>query len=340
MTVAGVGGVPADAEAVALNVTVTSTTASSFLSVWPNGQTQPTVSSLNWSTGWTTPNAVTVKVGADGKVKLYNWLGSAHVIVDVVGYYKAGVFAGFTSLDPVRILDSRPQFQVGPYSTPWGEGITRDVTVAGVGGVPADAEAVALNVTVTSTTASSFLSVWPNGQTQPTVSSLNWSPGWTRPNAVTVKVGADGKVKLYNWLGSAHLIVDVVGYFKTGSGVEFHPLDPARILDSRPQFQVGPYSTPWGEGMTRDVKVTAVGGVPDNAQAVLMNATVTSTTASSFLSVWPNGQTQPTVSSLNWLPGWTIPNSVAAKVGTDGNLSVYNWLGTTHVVSDVAGWYG
>ena len=71
-----------------------------------------------------------------------------------------------------------------------------------------------------------------------------------------------------------------------------------------------------------------------------MNATVTSTTASSYLSVWPNGQTQPTVSSLNWSPGWTIPNSVAAKVGAGGNLSVYNWLGTTHVVADVAGWYG
>ncbi len=120
MTVTGVGGVPADAEAVALNVTVTNTTASS---TWWSSRGRAISrwsSNLNWQAGWTIPNAVTVKVGvvgADaGKISVYNNNGIADVIIDVVGYYKAGTGAGFTSLDPVRIIDSRPSSQVGPYS--------------------------------------------------------------------------------------------------------------------------------------------------------------------------------------------------------------------------------
>jgi hypothetical protein len=283
---------------------------------------------------------VTVKVGAGGKVSVFNSRGQADVVVDVVGYYRSGLGAGFTSLDPVRILDSRPGSQVGPFSSPWGAGVTRDVTVAGVGGVPVDAEAVVLNVTVTGTTDRSYLSVWPAGQARPTVSSLNWQPGWTIPNSVTVKVGAGGKVSVFNSRGQADVVVDVVGYFKTGSGSSFHPLDPVRILDSRSGSQVGPFSSPWGAGVTREVTVTQVGGVPTTAAAVLMNVTVTGTTDRSYLSVWPKGQTRPTVSSLNWQPAWTIPNAVTAAVGSGGNIRVFNNRGQTDVIADVAGWYG
>ena len=341
VTVAGgTTTVPADADAVTLNVTVTQTTAVSFLTLWPKGQTKPTASSLNWDPGWTVPNSVTVKVGAGGQISVFNNLGSANVIVDVVGYYKAGTGAGFSSVQPKRILDSRPSFQVGPFSTPWAAGTDRLVTVAGgTTTVPADADSVVLNVTVTQTDAVSYLSVWPNGQTKPTVSSLNWDAGWTIPNAVTVKVGTNGQVHLFNNLGVANVIVDVVGYFKSGTGSEFHPQSPTRILDSRPAFQVGPFSTPWVGGTIRNLDVTT-GSVSDSADSVLLNVTVTQTNAVSFLSVWPNGQTQPTVSSLNWASGWTIPNAVTAKVGTSGQIRIYNDQGTVNVLADVAGWYG
>jgi len=333
--------VPADADAVTLNVTVTQTTAVSFLSLWPKGDPKPTVSSLNWEPGWTVPNSVTVKVGDDGKINIFNNLGSANVIVDVVGYYTPSTGAGFTSMQPTRVLDSRPAFQVGPFNTPWAAGTSREVTVAGGStGVPVDAEAVALNVTVTQTTAVSYLSIWPTGQAQPTVSSLNWTSGWTIPNAVTVKVGTGGKINLYNNLGTAHVIVDVVGYFKPGTGAEFHPQSPSRILDSRPGAgNTGGFNTPWGAGTARNLTVTSP-SVPADAEAVLMNVTVTQTTATSFLTLWPTGQTQPTASNLNWVAGWTIPNAVTAKVGSSGRVAIYNNLGSTHVIADVAGWYG
>ena len=285
---------------------------------------------------------MTVKVGAGGQVSIYNDVGSAHVIVDVVGYYTRATGAGFTSLAPTRVLDSRSSSQVGPFSSAWSGGTTRNVQVTGgSSGVPADAVAVALNVTVTGTTGTSFLTLWPKGQTRPLASSLNWAPGWTVPNAVTVKVGAGGQVSIYNDVGSAHVIVDVVGYYTSDGGVMFHPISPKRIQDSRAGTQVGPYGTPWAAGGTRMVAVTGPSaGVPSYANAVLMNMTVTGTTGTSYLTAWPMGQARPLASSHNWVAGWTIANAVTAKVGAAGQVGVYNDLGSVHVIADVAGWFG
>jgi hypothetical protein len=72
---------------VVLNVTVTNTTAASFLTVYPSDAPRPTASDLNWTAGLTVPNLVVVKLGADGKIALYNLAGSTDVIADVVGWY-------------------------------------------------------------------------------------------------------------------------------------------------------------------------------------------------------------------------------------------------------------
>ena len=345
-------GVPSNASAVVLNVTVTGTTGDSFLSLWPAGQARPTVSSLNWTAGVTIPNAVTVKLGSGanlGKVSIYNLTGNVDVIVDVAGYYldQATPGDGFTSLAPVRVLDSRPSSQVGPYGSPWGAGTQRDLVVGGTSGVPSDADAVVLNVTVTDTTGSSFLTLFPAGGGRPTASNLNWTPGRTIPNAVTVKLGTGGnlgKVSIYNLTGNVNVIADVAGYYKAGAGNAFHPLTPGRVLDSRASSQVGAFSTPWGPGAQRDVLIQGLASVPVGADSIVANATVTDTTGNSFLSIWPAGVTRPTVSSLNWTPGLTIPNAVTVKLGTGGanagKLSYYNLAGSVNVITDVAGWFG
>jgi hypothetical protein len=216
---------------------------------------------------------------------------------------------------------------------------SRAVTVTG-GGVPADADAVVLNATVTDTSAASFLTVSPHGTTRPQASNLNWSPGQTIANAVTVKVGTGGQIDVYSAKGSVNVILDVVGYFKTGSGVAFHPLTPARVQDSRPAYQVGAFDTAWGPGTSRDLPIGGAGGVPPDAAAVLANATVTDTTAASFLTIWPAGQSRPTASTLNWTAGLTIPNAVTARLGTAGKVSAFSVAGNVHVILDVAGWYG
>ncbi len=217
--VTNIGGVPPLASgvtAVVLNVTVTEPTAGSYLTVYPFGVTRPTASNLNFVTGQTVPNLAIIKVGADGtvgKVRVYNAVGLTHVIFDVVGWY-GGPSGGalFHSLTPARILDTRTAPQgVPPGIVDQNETITVDVT--GVGGVPSTASAVVVNATVTGATAGSYLTVWPEG-TPPAASNLNFTAGQTVPNLVMVKVGADGNVRVYNAVGQAHVIFDVVGYFQ------------------------------------------------------------------------------------------------------------------------------
>jgi hypothetical protein len=340
VTVAGLAGVPLDAEAVALNVTVTGTSASSNLRIWPNGGSLPLGPTMNWQAGWTIAHAVTAKVGEAGAVSVYNNNGTTDVVIDVVGYYGAGLGAGFVSVEPTRVLDSRAASQVGAFSSPWGPQETREVTMVGMAGVPDDADAVILNVTATAGSSSSNLRLWPTGLPVPLVSSLNWQAGWSIANAVTVKVGEGGQVSVYNNNGTADVVIDLVGYFKTGTGASFHPIEPQRIQDSRPGAQVGSHATRWSGPETRAVPVTGIAGVPQNASSVMLNVAVSSTTASSNLRVWPSGLSLPTISSLNWQPGWSISNATTARVGNAGTVDVYNNNGFADVMIDVYGWYG
>jgi len=203
--------VPPDATAVVANVTATESTASSFVTVYPAGIDRPTASNLNVVAGQTVPNLVVVKVGAGGNIMLFNSFGTAHVIVDIVGYYGPTSTSRLTSVAPSRILDTRP-------SSALGGGEARPLTVAGrqIGSItiPQDVTAVVANVTVTQSTASSFVTVYPAGIDRPTASNLNVVAGQTVPNLVVVKVGADGNIMLFNSFGSAHVVVDVVGYYR------------------------------------------------------------------------------------------------------------------------------
>jgi hypothetical protein len=86
--------------------------------------------------------------------------------------------------------------------------------------------------------------------------------------------------------------------------------------------------------------VTGRGGVPADATALVYNLTVTGPTASSYLTVYPAGTTRPAVSNINFTAGQTLANSGTTKLGTSGRLAIYNNSGSTHVILDVAGYYG
>ena len=92
--------------------------------------------------------------------------------------------APFAALPPTRILDTRQS------GGPVGPGAVRTVPVAGQGGVPANAGAVVMNVTVDQPTADGYVTVFPNGQPTPLASNLNFVAGQTIANLVTAKVGA------------------------------------------------------------------------------------------------------------------------------------------------------
>jgi hypothetical protein len=238
----------------------------------------------------------------------------------------------FHPVRPARIMDTRRG--IGGPATPVGAAQTRRLTVTGVGGVPADATAVALNVTVTNPTQLSHLTVWPTGTDRPNSSNLNYTPGRTIPNTVIVGVGTNGQIDIFNAVGTVDVIVDVMGWFDT-DGIT--PVRPARIMDTR--RGIGGPATPVGAAQTRRLTVTGVGGVPADATAVALNVTVTNPTQLSHLTVWPTGTDRPNSSNLNYTPGRTIPNTVIVGVGTNGQIDIFNAVGTVDVIVDVMGWF-
>jgi hypothetical protein len=211
LKVTGRGGVPASGvDAVVLNVAARRPTVAGFLSVWPTGMATPDVSNLNFDPGRNVPNLVVCKVGAGGSVSLEANAGELDVIADVVGCFTSKG-ASVVPVAPSRLLDTR--HGRGARRGPVGPKGEIDLDVTGVGGVDKRATAVVLNVTATGATQETFVTVYPEGVRRPDASSLNVGQGATIANLVIAKVGANGKVRLYNDAGGVELIADVTGYF-------------------------------------------------------------------------------------------------------------------------------
>lgn len=331
LQVSGRGGLPpTGVAAVVLNVTVDGPTSSGFLTVSPSQAARPSVSNLNFVPGQTVPNLVTVPVGPDGAVDLFNSAGSSQVVVDVAGWYDDdGLGAPFIPVTPVRALDTR----LGAGGA-FGTGESRTLVLGSALG--SGATAVALNVTVTEATDSGFLTTWPGGLSRPVASNLNFVAGDTRPNMVIVPVGPGGSVQIYNSRGLSHVVVDVAGWFGEpgGQGLHFVPVAPTRLFDSRQGMgSLGPAQ----EGRL------AVGSVlAGSARAAVLNVTNVNSTAPGFLTVYPTpvgAPNPPTASNLNWRPGQINPNLVMSPFGDGGKVSFYNGLGSTDVVVDIFGFF-
>ncbi|WP_441250945.1 hypothetical protein [Kitasatospora sp. McL0602] len=343
LQVTGQGGVPKDGvRSVVLNVTVADPKAGGYLTAWPSGTARPTASSLNWTAGQVVPNLVTVPVGADGKVTLYNGSsGTSQFVADVLGYYGQLLpGSAFTPVGPQRVLDTR--IGLGrPGNQPVGAGQSVVLKVAGAGGVPAaGASAVALNVTVTDTRGPGYLTAWPSGSARPVASNLNWVAGQTVPNMVVVPIGPDGTVSLYNGSpGTSQLVADVAGYYAGGSGGSlYRSAGPVRVMDTRLGQGAPAGAVPSHGTVVLDLNGTAGSAKP---KAVVLNVTVTGPTDWGYLTAWPSGGSRPTASNLNWVKGQTIANQVVVPVGADGRVAFYNGgAGSVQVVIDRIGFIG
>jgi hypothetical protein len=338
--VRGVAGVPDNATAVVLNVTATRGDASTDVRVYPTpanpGAAPPTVSNLNLVALSTAANLVTVKIGDGGRVRFRNGAGSIDLIADLSGYFVEGASgASFTGTTPLRLLDTRESGQ-GPA---FGAGSVRALAVrGGSSGVPANASAVALNVTAVGATRLTDLRIYPThpGGGPPTVSNLNPAPGAVTAAAVVAAIGEDGTVSIRNAAGTVHVLVDLAGWYTPGAdaGV-FHPLDPRRLLDTRSGMAVGP-------GETRDLVVAGTGPVPFPGRVVVLNVTAIAGTSGTDVRVYPTptDSTVPNASNVNPSRGQTVPNTVLASVGRNGAVRLRNASGDTHLIVDLSGWFG
>ncbi|WP_371476645.1 hypothetical protein [Kitasatospora sp. NBC_00315] len=240
-------------------------------------------------------------------------------------------------VSPARLLDTRagtgaPKAKLGPDST-------LTLTVAGRAGLPlTGVSAVVLNVTVTNPTEASHVTAYPHGTGRPTASNLNFTPGETIPNQVTVPV-VDGRIDFYNHLGTVDLVADVSAYYTPGdAGSRYTALPtPARLLDTR--AGTGSAKAKLGPDSSLTVQVAGRGGVPaEGVTAVILNVTVTNPTDESYVTAYPHGTGRPTASNLNFTPGESIPNQVVVPV-VDGRIDLYNHIGAVDLVADVSGYF-
>jgi hypothetical protein len=334
LQVTGANAVPTNVTAVVLNVTATASTTGGYVSVFPDGVPVPNASNLNFTTGETIANLVTVPV-IDGAVDFHNSSGSVQVLADLFGYYTSAGGQSYAGTTPTRALDTRNG--TGAPKAKLGARQSLTLNVAGVGSVPSTVSSVILNVTATNSTTGGYLTVYPSSaQSVPTASNVNFSKGETIANLVIVPV-TNGSVKIFNLTGTVDVVADVVGYFTAGPSNSFTPTSPTRLLDTR--NGIGSVTAPIGAGQVRQLSVVGKAGIPAGVTGVVLNVTATKPTSGGYLTVYPDGPAgRPTASSLNFSAGQTIPNLVVVPV-TDGLVDFYNFAGDVDVLADLAGYY-
>jgi outer membrane protein assembly factor BamB len=241
---------------------------------------------------------------------------------------------------PVRLLDTR----IGNgLSGKLAANTPATFQVTGRGGIPLSATAVTGNVTVVNSSNSWAIYLGPNPVASPTTSTINFASGEIAGNGLTVALSTTGSLSA-TYISSAgnttDLVFDVTGYFTPDlSGASYHPLAPARLLDTRSGNGL---SGALAANTPATFQVTGRGGVPANATAVTGNVTVVNSTNSWAVYLGPAPVASPTTSTINFNAGQIKGNSLTVALSGTGSLSatyISTAGNTTDLVFDVTGYY-
>ncbi|MAT06315.1 MAG: hypothetical protein CL424_14855 [Acidimicrobiaceae bacterium] len=287
-----------------------------------------------------------------------------------------GLQAGgeFHEIDPVRIFDSRrPNLDVSP-DAPTGAkptgpdaSVQFDVELLGTNGIgdlidagPDDVLAVVANVTVVSPTRAGHATIVPTGTTPGESSVVNFAPGQVVANSAILRPGQNGRVTVHlntpSGVGSAHLLVDISGWFSTstyaeGRGARVETIEPVRIYDSNVVLNGG--NLRGAQKVTLPIRTaksleTGRSIVPSGERivGVIVNLTGVNMFPGSMqthFSLVPNDFDEavpgerPSTSNLNLFPGQTRANLAILPVGEDGNIQLFSLQGEVRAVVDVTG---
>ena len=206
--------------------------------------------------------------------------------------------------------------------------------------MPATAQAYSMNATVVPAGALGYLTLWPTGQSQPFVSTLNAPTGGVVANAAIVPAGTNGSVSAFA-LGTTHLVLDINGYFAppgATNAMKFYPVAPCRLLDTRsPNGGLG--GPVLESGSTRSYPLTAsTCGLGVTPRAYSLNATVVPDTTLGYLTLWASGEAQPFVSTLNALDDRIVANAAIVPAGANGSVSSFV-TNRTHLIVDTNGYF-
>ncbi len=330
--------IPASAIAYSLNVTLVPSAPVGYLTIWPTGVPQPTVSTMNSLDGRIKANAAIVPGGYQGAVSVYV-SNTTNVLIDINGYFTtpgSGTYQ-FYPLTPCRVVDTRNP--VGDLGGPrLIARVERDFPVTESSCLPQGANILAYSFNVTAVPNPSgqelgYLTIWPQGEPKPTVSTLNNLTATLVANAAIVPAGTGGGVAVYPD-ETTDVVLDINGYFAAPGGqgaLSLYPTSPCRILDTR-QNNGQPFTGEKTVNVASSVCITS-----SSAQGYVFNATVIPSPTLSYLTLWPDGEQRPVASTLNAADG-AITSNMAIVPTNNGSIDAYA-AGTTQLILDLSGFF-
>ncbi len=309
------------ATTVFLNLTTIDASTPGVVTAWPCNRQRPDTSVVNFEPGRAVPNMVVLEYTSAGIC--FASSSRIHLIADLTAVATDG---DVTGIAPSRLLDTRTGSRLRA-------GTEQRVTIAGSPGIPQNATAGVVNVTVVLPAADGFVIVKPCG------SSSNASTVNFRRNEVVAHLtfaALDRGALCVVSSVETDVIVDSFGYMTGGS---VRSLTPARLLDSRIGF--GGSSGRIDSGQTARLQVTGRGNVPARALGATVNIVATDSQGEGFITLWACDGTMPLASTINMWPGMTRSNQATIKLSGSGELCIrpFTSNGTgIHVVLDVVGY--
>ena len=348
-----VGGtvVPAGATAITANLTITRATLTSSLYVGPDPLWYPSSATVNFKASDTVASGSTLSLSGDGYIYVTYMAptGTTHttdLVMDVTGYFAPDTSGDtyHTLATPVRLLDSR--VANGVAKAKFKPAVPRTFQVTGRGGVPASAQAVTGNLTMTNATGVGAAYIGPAPVARPGQSTINFVAGQTRANSLTVSLSSAGTLSAtFMGSGSAKidLVFDVTGYYTAdASGMSYVALTPAAILDTGAGVGL---SGKFAANAPRTFGVAGRNGIPSGvgaAAGITGVVSVTGQTANWALFVGPLPVAKPSTSTLNFVKGDNCSNGITISLAADGTAAV-TYLGpagaTTNVTVVVTGYF-
>jgi serine protease len=336
--VTGICGIPSTAKAVSLTVTAVSPTGPGYMGVYPGDQPVAYVTAIDFSPARSpraTNTIVQLATNGTGTVGVQTAVaaspGQVHLILDVDGYFSEDASPapgaqgplGYQTITPCRIVDTRIT------GHPLVSGTASNFTVQGSCGIPPGAVTAALNAAIVAPSNLGHLTLWESNLSIPLASNLNWNAGISalangaRPTLGPTTPDLTASISSVAPGNTAHLVLDTMGYFKSGAPYKFHPIPQCRAVNT---LQAGAGAPSLAAGTTRSFQIQGNCGVPVGAKAAFISTSVSagSTTTGGLLLYFPSGGSPNGTSSVNFDAGepWIASGAIVQLSNNNADLSV------------------